>query len=275
MIVFLNNHIIDEKAAHIAPSDRGFTLGDGVFDTLLCVDGKPQQAREHFTRLLAHAAFLRIKHEQTPEVLEQAALTLLKKNRFLGGRHALRTMVTRGQGERGLTPPELAVPTTFMRASPVPDPAALPPVHAVFALTTRRNEHSPFSRIKSLQYGDNMLALLEAQHNGANEALMLNTEGHVVCATTSNVFILEEGRVLTPPLSDGALDGITRAFVMHNIPVKEHSLSMERLLSADGVYLTNSINGIRPVEKLNATCLPSRNGFYEDMIRNLSRPAAA
>jgi branched-chain amino acid aminotransferase len=120
-----------------------------------------------------------------------------------------------------------------------------------------------------------MLALLEAHDHGANEALILNTEGHVVCATTSNVFILEEGRVLTPPLTDGALDGITRDFVMRNIPVKEHSLSMERLLSADGVYLTNSINGIRPVEKLNATDLPSRNGFYDDMIRNLSRPAAA
>ncbi len=214
MIVFFNNHIIDEKAAHVAPSDRGFTLGDGVFDTLLCVDGTPQYAREHFTRLLAHAAFLRIKPEHTPEALEQTALALLKKNRFLGGRHALRTMITRGPGERGLTPPEIAVPTTLMRASPVPDPATLPPVNAAFALTTRRNEHSPFSRIKTLQYGDNMLALLEAQHNGANEALMINSEGHVVCATTSNIFILEEGRVLTPPLTDGALDGITRAHVM-------------------------------------------------------------
>ena len=96
MIVFFNNHIIDEKSVHVAPTDRGFTLGDGVFDTLLCVDGKPRHAREHFTRLLAHAAFLGIKPEHTPEFLEQTAITLLKKNRFLGGRHALRTMVTRG-----------------------------------------------------------------------------------------------------------------------------------------------------------------------------------
>jgi branched-chain amino acid aminotransferase len=273
MIVLLNKDFRDEKAAHVSTADRGLTLGDGVFDTLLCVDGKPQNAQQHFLRLLGHAGVLRLHTPHTPQSLEQTALTLLKKNRFTRGRFALRTTITRGPGERGVAPPENPLPTLLMRAGPVPD--SVPSVHAVFAAGTRRNEFSPLSLIKSLNYGDSVLAMLEAQEKSANEALILNVEGHVACATASNVFILEEGRVLTPPLSDGVLDGITRALLMAAIPVKEHSLTPERLLSADGIYLTNSIWGIRPVEKLNGADMPSRNAFYDELVRSASlRPAA-
>jgi branched-chain amino acid aminotransferase len=273
MIVMLNGEFRDEKAAHVSTADRGLTLGDGVFDTLLCIDGKLQYAKEHFLRLLGHAGVLRLYPSHTPQSLEQSALTLLKKNRFLKGRYALRTTLTRGPGERGVTPPENPAPTLLMRASPLPD--APPPVHAIFAAGTRRNQFSPLSLIKSLSYGDNVLAMLEAQEKGANEAFILNAEGHVACATSGNVFALEEGRVLTPPLSDGVLDGITRAILMATLPVREQSLTPERLLSADGVYLTNSVWGIRPVEKLNGSDMPSRNAFYDELVRSVSlRPAA-
>lgn len=250
MIVLFNGSYIDEKKAHIATDDRGFTLGDGVFDTLLCVDGAPQDAPAHFARLLGHAGVLRIQPAQTVAMLEEAAGEILRRNNFSKGRHALRTTLSRGPGERGLSPPDNAMPTLLMRASPAPDPAGLPPVHAVFAQGTRRNEHSPFSLIKSLQYGDSLLAMMEAKDRGANEALILNTAGHVACATTGNIFILEEDRILTPPLSDGVLDGITRATVMRTIEVKEQSLTVSRLLRAEAIYLTNSIGGVRTVSRL-------------------------
>ncbi|MFH1159274.1 MAG: aminotransferase class IV [Pseudomonadota bacterium] len=265
MIVCLNNVFMEEAAARISPADRGFTLGDGVFDTLLALDGRLRHAEAHFTRLLKHASVLQIKTGETPETLERAAFRLLEENGFARGRHALRTTITRGAGVRGLLPPDEPVPTLLMRITPAASPDSLPPVHAVIARTTRRNEFSPLSRIKSLQYGDNLLALLEAKDRGANEALLLNTAGHVSCATTGNIFILEKGRLLTPPLSDGALDGITRALVMLHTAVEERSLTPERLAEAEGIYLTNSLSGIRAVGKLEEKTMDSRNAFYHSL----------
>lgn len=272
MIVYLNNTFIDINKARIGATDRGFTLGDGVFDTMLCVNGAPQDFKLHMSRLLAHAAVLRINTTHTVESLEPVATALLRRNGFKSGRHVLRTTLTRGPGERGLFPPETPTPTLLMTLSPAPESAL---VHAAIATGTRRNGHSPLSRIKSLQYGDNLLALLEAKERGANEALIMNTEDHVVCGSTSNIFILEEDRVLTPPLSDGALDGITRAGIMRTIRVKEHSLTVERLRMAEGIYLTNSVYGIRPVEMLDGQPMASRNAFFENLVTSLSLPAAA
>ncbi|MCK5658959.1 MAG: aminotransferase class IV [Alphaproteobacteria bacterium] len=262
MIVYLNNVFIKDKAACISPADRGFTLGDGVFDTLLVLDGQLRHAEAHFARLLKHASVLQIKTNETPESLESSALRLLKKNKFVMGRYALRTTITRGAGIRGLLPPDESVPTLLMRVSSAVSPDSLPPVYAVISQTTRRNEFSPLSRIKSLQYGDNLLALLEAKDKDANEALILNTAGHISCSTTGNIFILEKGRLLTPPLSDGALNGITRSIVMQHAAVEERSLTPEHLAEAEGIYLTNSLSGIRAVEKLKEKTIDSKNAFY-------------
>ena len=266
MIVFLNNNFIEDNIAHISPADRGFTLGDGVFDTLLVLDGELRYAEAHFTRLLKHASVLQIKTNETPETLERTALRLLKKNMFTHERYALRTTITRGKGVRGLLPPDKSVPTLLMRVSPATSPDSLPPVYAVIAKTTRRNEFSPLSRIKSLQYGDNLLALLDAKDKGANEALLLNTAGYVSCSTTGNVFILEKDRLITPTLSDGALDGITRTLVMQHTAVEERSITPKHLAEAEGIYLTNSLFGIRAVEKLEGKTIDSKNAFYERLI---------
>ena len=262
MIVYLNNVFIKDKAACISPADRGFTLGDGVFDTLLVLDGQLRHAKAHLARLLKHASVLRIKTNETPKSLESSALRLLKKNKFVMGRYALRTTITRGAGIRGLLPPDESVPTLLMRVSSAVSPDSLPPVYAVISQTTRRNEFSPLSRIKSLQYGDNLLALLEAKDKDANEALILNTAGHISCSTTSNIFILEKGRLLTPPLSDGALNGITRTLVMQHTAVEERSITPKHLAEAEGIYLTNSLSGIRAVEKLKEKTIDSKNAFY-------------
>jgi len=267
MIVCLNNVFIKDKAACISPADRGFTLGDGVFDTLLVLDGQLRHAKTHFARLLKHASILRIKTNETPKSLENSALRLLEKNGFVMGRYALRTTITRGAGVRGLLPPDVSsVPTLLMCVSSAASPNSLPSIHAIISQTTRRNEFSPLSRIKSLQYGDNLLALLEAKDRNANEALILNTAGHISCSTTGNIFILKKGRLLTPPLSDGALDGITRSIIMKHAAVEERSLTSEHLAETEGIYLTNSLSGIRAVEKLEEKTMDSKNAFYERLI---------
>ncbi len=262
MIVFLDNVFMEEKTARISPTDRGFTLGDGVFDTMLVLDGQLQHAEEHFSRLLKQASILQIKTHETHDSLKNTAMHLLEKNKITQGCHALRTTITRGAGVRGLMPPDKSSHTLLMHVSPAASPDSLPPVSVIIAQTTRRNEFSPFSCIKSLQYGDNLIALLEAKKKGANEAILLNTAGHVACATTGNIFILEKGHLLTPPLSDGALDGIMRSIVMQHTAVEEQSITPERLAEADGIYLTNSLYGIRAIEKLEGKKIDSKDAFY-------------
>ncbi len=107
--------------------------------------------------------------------------------------------------------------------------------------TTRRNEYSPLSGIKSLNYGDNILARREAVHKGATDALMLNTQGHVACATVVNVFFRIEGRWITPKLSDGILPGLARAKVIPGIGAIETTLTERDIAQADAAFISNSL----------------------------------
>jgi len=253
MIIFLNGKFIEEKEAKIAVTDRGFTLGDGVFDTMLAVNGSLIDPDLHFQRLQDHATALKIPVQMDSKALKSTAEKLLETN--AGNRLAIRTTISRGPGDRGLTPPEHPQSTILMRANTAPDPATLPPSQLIIAQSVRRNEHSPLSRIKSSNYGDNILALQEAKDRGAHDAIMLNTAGHVACATTSNIFALIHGTLYTPPLADGVMPGITRQKLLHN--AQEKTMTPEDLMTADALYLTNSILGVRAVETLNGIKLKS------------------
>src|SRR5262249_38735570 len=129
-------------------------------------------------------------------------------------------------------------------------PGSPPPARCVIATVTRRNQRSPLARIKSLSYLDNILALQEAAARGANEAILLNTQGKGAEATVSNLFIVREGRIFTPPIEDGALPGVMRGAVLAAYPCTEQSLTPEDIAAADGVFLTNSL-GIRTVASLD------------------------
>lgn len=240
--VFMNGEFVDEPDAGVSIVDRGLTLADGVFDTMLVVNGQLQDARPHFSRLRRHAAIMGIHLVYEDDDLIAAASRLLSENKYLSGRHALRTTLTRGPGERGLAVPENPQPTLIMRASLAP-PSSGKPVRLAISTVTRRNEFSPLSRIKSLSYADHILALREAVDKGADDAIILNTDGHIACATASNIFIREGDRFVTPPLTDGVLDGITRAKIISERNVAEESITSERLNSADEVILSNSIKG--------------------------------
>lgn len=259
-IVFYNGAFIPANEASIDPADRGFTLGDGVFDTMLAVDGKAVDSDEHFTRLLCHAAALKIPVGMTVGALKNAADHLI--SRSSGARTTVRTAVSRGPGARGLMPPDHPQPTILMRALPAPDLTGLPPPRLVIARTVRRNEHSPLSRIKSSNYGDNILALTEAKDKGADDAIMLNTAGRVACATAANIFALIDGALYTPPVADGAMPGIVREKLLPR--AREKSLTVDELMNAEAIYLTSSILGIRAARSVDGT-----------ELKELTVPAAA
>lgn len=246
-IVFYNGAFVAADEVSIDPADRGFTLGDGVFDTMLAVDGNPVDADAHFARLVEHASVLKIPVGVDIAALKQAASQLISQSE--NQPIAIRTAISRGPGARGLAPPHNSQPTILMRASPAPDPDKMPPPRLVIAETVRRNEHSPLSRIKSSNYGDNILALMEARDKDADDAIMLNTAGHAACATAANIFALIDGELYTPPVADGAMPGITRAKLLPR--AREKSLTAEDLLRADAVYLTSSILGIRAAQSIN------------------------
>lgn len=247
MKIFMNGKFVDESAAALPVTDRGFTLGDGVFDTMLAADGALIDADAHFSRLLEHAAVLKIPVVMGMEDFKNAARHLIIPSS--NHRFSIRTTISRGPAARGLMPPDVPQPTIIMRADPVPVPAKAQRPRLIIAESVRRNEHSPLSHIKSLNYGDNILALTEAREKGADDAIMLNTAGNAACASAANIFVLIGGELFTPPQADGAMNGITRAKLLPK--AIEKSLRAEDLLEADSIYLTGSIAGIRAAASLN------------------------
>lgn len=250
-MIWLNGRFTQETPVFL-PGDR-IRLGDGVFDTMLATNGVAVHANEHFKRLLSHASVLKIKTNWSVSDLKAAADGLLEQNNFRAGKFAINTIITRGPAERGLKLPENPAIQCVMSASPAP--VNFPPVHAVIA-SARRNEGSPLSQIKSCNYGDNILAMAEAEEKGANEAIMLNNRGNVACGAASNIFIVKAGKLLTPKLEDGALDGITRRNLIKKHGAAETSLSAADLAASEGIYLTSSVRGVVAVETLDGKKLP-------------------
>jgi branched-subunit amino acid aminotransferase/4-amino-4-deoxychorismate lyase len=229
--------------------DRGLTLGDGLFETLLAVDGRLRDADAHLARLAAGCTTLGLP------ALDRAAALRLMQDAAAGsvGRMAVRLTLTAGSGGRGLGRPAAPAPRMFATTAPAPAPAA--PVR-LSTSTVRRNEGSPASRLKTLAYLDNVLAWREAQAADADEALMLNGAGAVACASAANIFWLADGRLRTPALACGVLAGVTRAAVIaeaarRGILTEEVSAGPETLAMADAVFLTNSLTGIRAAVSLD------------------------
>lgn len=247
MTIWHNTKLKDDLTPVLSFDDR-LRIGDAVFDTMLSINGEPVHTSMHFDRLAHDASVLGIEMPYDLKEMIRAARSVLQEGGLTQGRACVNTIVSRGPAERGLMPPDLSDTQIIMRA--VKAPTHFPPIHAIIARFVRRNEGSPLSQIKSVNYGDNVLALKEAKDCGANEALMLNNKGHITCATSANVFVVYNGRFYTPPLKDGVLAGITRQILMDKLDVIEKSLTEEDLLQADGVFLTSSIKGFVPLVSL-------------------------
>jgi branched-chain amino acid aminotransferase/4-amino-4-deoxychorismate lyase len=226
--------------------DRGFLLGDGLFETVLFKQGEPVLWAEHLARLSRGCEAIGLPAPD-PARLEQKARRVVAERRLETGRAAVRLTWTAGSGGRGLARPEPLAPRLAVSASAAKR-ADTPAVVALSAI--RRNARSPTSRLKSLNYLDNVLARREAQGEGADEALMLNTAGHVASASAANIFWITDGQLYTSSLGCGVLDGVMRAAVIGAAPVEQVRANLDTLLKAEAAFLTSSLIGIRMIRVL-------------------------
>ena len=232
----------------IPPDDRGFTLGDGVFETVLADAGRLVWFEAHIARMAAGAAALGLPPPGVAEAERDASSSLIAAG-LERARAAVRLTWTAGSGGRGLERPAPLTPRLVVTCAAAPR-TAQPLLLAVSSV--RRNAGSPTSRHKTLAYLDNVLARREAREAGADEAVMLNSAGEVACAAAANLFWTQGDRLFTPALACGALAGIVRAAVLGAAPtlglaVEEGAYAEAAMRDADAVFVTNSLIGVRAV----------------------------
>jgi branched-chain amino acid aminotransferase len=254
--IYLNGRLMDPSQARIDPADRGLLLADGLFETLRAYAGKPFGLEAHLARLAAGCGLLGLPAPSLPEISAAVSAVLAADDL---AEASIRITLTRGPGPRGLLPPAETTPTLMIAAYPLPP--SLPSVMSACLVALRRNEHSPLSRLKSLAYLDNILALREAAAAGFDEAILLNTADRIAGGSRSNLFLVMDGTVTTPPPSEGLLPGIARQTVLtlakeHGIPAQEAVLAPADLARATEAFLTNSLLEVLPLTRLQDRALP-------------------
>ena len=258
-MLWLDGRLITKKQARLDPADRGLLLADGLFETLLARDGVVEHLDHHLQRLRNSATMLGIPVPYDAVAIAGGLDALLAATGLTRDLAAMRITLTRGVGRRGLLPPDAPEPHLMMTAVAYHRPPGDSFSARIVAI--RRNEGSPLSRIKSLNYLDNVLALQEAVAGGADEALLRNNAGQICGASRANLFVVRGGQLITPPIADGVLDGIKRRVILERAraigcPVFEESLSPMDLLSVDEAFLSNSLMGIKPLHRIDERVLP-------------------
>lgn len=260
MKLWLNGRIADARDTRIDPADRGYLLGDGLFETMLVRRGHIPFFEEHMLRLMKGAELTGLTMPYAPDDMADACRDLLQANELDDApRAALRLTLTRGPGPRGLALPPEPKPTVLLSCAA----SAAPPARLSLATVgPRRNPWSPSARLKALPYLDNVLAKEEAREKGAEDALLLDTGGNIACASAANIFIWEGERLVTPADRGAILPGITRATLLELAPgigieTVEDDIAPTRLARADGAFLTNSLMGLVPVSRLDGKEVPA------------------
>jgi len=259
-LIWINGRSMAPDARHISALDRGFTLADGVFETMRVYDGIVFHLEHHLRRLSASTSALGIPLRADVGATVGVAMSAARE---AGMREAgVRITVSRGVGAPGVAPLPSTDPTVeptvvvAVSALPVFAPTIYTDGLAVRIASGRRNEHAMTAGLKTLAYADSVAALAEARAAGADDALFLDTEGHLSEATSSNAFICTDGVLATPPLSCGALPGITRATVLElatelRLTVEARPIQRDELFAADELFLTSSLRAIAPVVSVN------------------------
>ncbi|MBT9171675.1 MAG: Branched-chain-amino-acid aminotransferase [Syntrophomonadaceae bacterium] len=269
---YCNGRLLPAQECALPPADRSYLLGDGLFETILVQACRPVFLAEHLARLSASAAFLGYALPAA-EQLADAVSQLINKNSLQEG--VLRLTVSPAESKGLLTARNSVLNMTITCRSGPPYSLDLyrRGFRAVIAAATRRNEHSPLARHKTTNFLDNVLARREAVAAGADEALLLNTAGNLCEAAAANLFLVCDGKVLTPPVADGALPGIIRAKILAlcpqaSFPGLEHSLSPAILQETDEAFLTNSLLGVMPLVSVDGS--PVGDGRPGPVTRHLA-----
>lgn len=251
--IILNNKIVPAENPCIHYNDRGFTLGHGLFETILVKKGALPALDYHWQRLKTSAPIIGITLPFTRQELESMLTELIINNHLQDKIAGARVTITHGESERGILPLKAPQPnfliSVFECAVPIDRP------YSACIVNTRKNEHTASARIKSISYLDNILAKQEAMSQGYDEAILLNTASNIADGSISNIYIVKNGKILTPPVVDGALPGVVRSILLaelnHLFPIIEKTILPAELLGADEVFLTNALMGVKSVGKVD------------------------
>jgi branched-chain amino acid aminotransferase len=256
-MVWVNGERVAGDVASISALDRGFTLADGIFETMLLRGGAIFRGERHLDRLRDGASVLRIEFPVGVDGwLAEAAYDAAEVSGL--EQAAIRLMVSRGADAHGLAPREEATPTVVIAVSALPAFPAAIYEHGLAALTAgaRRDERAITAGVKTLAYTETIAAIARAHDAGADEALFLDGAGPVSEASASNIFMVSGGALITPPLTCGVLPGITRAAIVELAPamgieVVERPVEPRELAGADEAFLTSSLRGVAPLVRLD------------------------
>jgi branched-chain amino acid aminotransferase len=262
--VWIDGEMLRAEEASVSLADRGFTLGDGLFETLLWTGHDIRYFDDHMVRLANSAKAIGLPLSQSVEAIG-AGLTALARDAD-GQAAALRLTLTRGSGPRGLLLPNPSAPRLIATLAGFTRPTK--PVN-LKTVTINRNCGAPSACFKTLSYIDNIMALNQAQALGSDDAIMLGTNGNVACASSANIVIQFAAQNLTPALEDGALPGIVRGRLIQAGLIKEARISPQMLAVCSRAALTNALIGVRLVSSIDNRQLDIAPSWFGDLMDGL------
>jgi branched-subunit amino acid aminotransferase/4-amino-4-deoxychorismate lyase len=250
-LIYFNDKFLKETEAPELILDRGLFFGDGVFESLKAVRGKILGLKDHLQRLLEGIKVLKMEPSWDETELENSVQKIVKESDF--EECYIRITITRGKWLGSIPPIVSSKPNLIIlcrKFLPFREELYERGFRTV-TLPMRRNESSPLSRIKSLNYLDNILGRMLALEKGLDEGIFLNIQGFLTEGTASNLFLVRGQSLTTPPIEDGVLPGITRKIVLEQasslgLKTEARSIKPEEILSSNEAFLTNSLMGIVP-----------------------------
>lgn len=275
MFFYLNGRLVPEEEACISVLDRGLLYGDGIFETMRAYSGEVFRLRQHLQRLRRSAALIGLAIPMTDEQIAAAAHETLRLNCLEDA--YLRITITRGTGPLGLDVSACKTPTFLIIARPLKlrSQQEYDAGVSLHISSVRRNLREALDpAIKSLNFLNNILAKADATAAGADDALMLNHDGHLTECTASNIFFVREGTLCTPSPQCGILEGITRNEVLllaarAAVPVRQDAFTPQDILSAEEAFITNTTMEVMPVTRIGQTTL--NPGPITETLRRLFR----
>ncbi len=257
LVIYCNGAFVPEEEAKVSVFDHGFLYGDGIFEGIRAYYGRVFKLDEHLKRLYESAKSIQLNIGISKVEMQEIVLETLRKNDLKDA--YIRLVVSRGKGDLGLDPTKCPQAAIFCIAAQIKifEPIMYEMGLEVKTVAIRRNNPDSLSpRIKSLNYLNNILAKIEANQAGVVEGIMLNQEGYVAEGTSDNIFIVREGVLITPPLSAGILEGITRDSVLQlakklGIEAREELFTRHDLYTAEECFLTGTAAELIPVIKVD------------------------
>ena len=253
MKLWLDGRLQDTESARVSVFDHGLTVGDGVFETVKATAGRPFALTRHLDRLTRSARGLGLADPDLDEV-RRACAAVLEANPMPLGR--LRITYTGGEGPLGSGRGEVG-PTLVVALGEI---APRPDSTAVITVPWTRNERGALAGLKTTSYAENVVALAQASQQGASEALFANTLGQLCEGTGSNVFVVLDGEIHTPPTASGCLAGITRALTVEWTGARETDLPLDVLERAEEIFLTSTTRDVQAVHRVDGRELPGAPG---------------